>query len=111
MKNKLTFQLLLFVFAMFGSFHVFGQLSGYYQQDFEGSFPPEDWQTINVLDPSYYWQHSPYTVYSGDFSVYNGSAIGQGEDWLILPQFSVVASDSFSFWFTAESLGFTDSTM
>ena len=102
--------MLFLVFTTFGSSQVFGQLSGYYQEDFEGSFPPEDWQVVNVLDPSYGWVHSPYTVHSGQYSVYVGSAIGQGEDWLILPQFSVIASDSFSFWLTAESLGFTDST-
>lgn len=110
MKNKLLVQLSLLIFATFSSLHLFGQLSGYYQQDFEGSFPPQGWQTVNVSDASYYWQQSPFTVYSGNYSVYIGSAIGQGEDWLILPQFTVAASDSFSFWLTAESLGFTDST-
>jgi len=109
--KKFVLQFSLLIFAIFGSFNIFGQLSGFYQQDFEGSFPPEDWQVINVLGPTYYWQQSPYEVYSGNYSVYIGSAIGQGEDWLILPQFSVVASDSFSFWLTAESLGFTDSTV
>jgi len=97
--------------ASLSTHYVLGQMSGYYQESFEGEFPPEDWQVVNVLDASYTWVHSPYTVFSGNYSVYDGSAIGQGEDWLILPQFSVVATDSFSFWFTAESLGFTDSTL
>lgn len=111
MKNKLMLQVSLLVFATFSSLSGFGQLSGYYQQDFEGSFPPQNWQTVDVLDPSYYWQQSPFTVHTGNYSVYVGSAVNQGEDWLILPQFSVVASDSFAFWLTAESLGFTDSTV
>src|SRR6188768_1842810 len=107
MKPKLLPQLLVIVSVILSSAHGFGQLSDYYQQDFEGTFPPDGWKVVNVLDPAYGWQQSPYTVYAGNYSVYNGSAIGQGEDWLILPQFSVAAPDSFSFWFTAESLGFT----
>lgn len=111
MKKKLIQLCCLLLFLIFSTFHSFAQLSGFYQEDFEGSFPPEDWQVKNILDPSYHWQQSPYEVYSGSHSVYIGSAIGQGEDWLILPQFSVAATDSFSFWLTAESLGFTDSTI
>jgi hypothetical protein len=110
MKSKLLLQLITVASMTFSSASVFGQLSGYYQEDFEGAFPPDGWKVVNVLDPAYGWQQSPYTVYSGNYSVYNGSAIGQGEDWLILPKFTVAASDSFSFWFTAESLGFTDTT-
>src|SRR6187399_905849 len=27
--------------------------SGYYREDFEGSFPPANWQVVDVLDPTY----------------------------------------------------------
>src|SRR6185295_11139734 len=85
-----------------------------YQQDFEGPFPPSGWQVKNVLDPSYTWvkttaqhhsgTHSAYVHYSSDASI-------QAEDWLILPKFTVAASDSFSFWLAAQFVNYVpDST-
>jgi len=83
------------------SLNVCGQLSGYYQEDFEGTFPPAGWQVQNVLDSTYSWMQSTVAHHSGTHSAfihYSSSDTIQGEDWLILPQFTVAANDSFSFW-------------
>lgn len=110
MKRKITCAIMMSLFISFAT-SVSAQLSGFYNEDFEGTFPPPGWRTIDVLDYHYVWQQSPYLGYSGTHSAYIGSAFGQGEDWLILPRFTVAVSDSFSFYLTAESLGFIDSTI
>ena len=95
------------------AFHASGQISGYYQEDFEGTFPPNGWQTVDVADPANVWEQSATEPYSGNMSAHiNYSGVGiLGDDWLILPQFSAVASDSFSFWMAADFLPYPpDST-
>ncbi|MEO5572572.1 MAG: choice-of-anchor J domain-containing protein [Bacteroidia bacterium] len=79
-------------------------LSGYYYEDFESAFPPTGWQALDILDPAAQWAQSPTLPYSGLNSAYMVfSAIGvDGEDWLVLPKFTVAATDSFSFWLAAE---------
>src|SRR6185503_17250093 len=112
MKRKLL-QIGLAAIATLCSLNVRGQLSGFYQQDFEGTFPPADWQTVDVLDPVNVWEQSNIDVYSGSYSAYiNYTNYVPGEDWLILPQFTVAASDSFSFWMALPFTGYApDSTV
>src|SRR6185503_11155870 len=98
MKRKLLLSLTLFAIATSGSLQVSGQLSGLYQQSFEGPFPPIGWQRVDVLDPANFWVKSTADYYSGTHSAFiNYTDYVQGEDWLILPPFSVVTTDSFSF--------------
>src|SRR5205823_4199611 len=71
-------------------------LSGFYQEGFEGTFPPAGWQVVDVLDTNNVWEQSQQDVYSGSNSAYiNYTDFVEGEDWLILPQFTVAATDSF----------------
>ena len=74
--------------------------SGYYREDFEGTFPPANWQVIDVLDPTYAWAQSPIFPYTGANSAlihYSNTGVN-AEDWLIMPQFTVAPADSLSFW-------------
>src|ERR1043165_10293173 len=112
MKRKLLYVTLAAI-AILISLNVQGQLSGYYQEDFEGTFPPAGWQTVDVLDPLDVWMPSTQDVFSGTHSAYiQYSDYVPGEDWLILPQFTTTSTDSFSFWLAADYIGFpTDSTV
>lgn len=88
-------------------------LSGYYVEDFEGTFPPLGWQVIDESDAQYQWTQAPATSHTGNKSAFiNFSESGiYGKDWLILPQFSATASDSISFWMRLRYLGYPpDST-
>jgi len=111
MTKKITSAIVIGMILSFATLNAPAQLSGYYLEDFEGTFPPTGWRVVNVLDPNYTWAQSPFFAYSGTHSAYTGSAFGQGEDWLILPQFTIKASDVFSFRLAVESLGFNDSTI
>ena len=82
--------------------------SGYYREDFEGAFPPANWQIVDVLDPTYTWVKESLFPYSGMYDAYvNFSNVGiAAEDWIIMPQFTVAATDSLSFWFGLTDIGF-----
>jgi hypothetical protein len=83
-------------------------ISGFYTEDFEGTFPPAGWQAIDVLDNTGIWGQSaalPYSGLNSAYMVYSPQGV-PGEDWLILPQFTVAAGDSFSFWFAVEYTGY-----
>src|SRR6185295_12303342 len=100
MKRKLLQLAFATIAATMFSLNVSGQLSGYYQEDFEGTFPPSGWQTVDVLDPTAVWMQLTDIAYSGTHSTFLqwSDYYAPGEDWLILPQFTVGASDSLSFW-------------
>ena len=89
-------------------------ISGYYREDFEGGvFPPAGWQLIDVLNPSYTWQAANFQPYNGFNSAFISYDLlnNPGEDWLILPKFTVAATDSFSFWLSLQDNGWVpDST-
>lgn len=87
-------------------------LSGYYLEGFEASFPPTGWQVTNVLDPAYIWSQSNASPYEGANSAYiSYTATVDGEDWLIMPQFTVANADSLWLWLRPEFVGFPpDST-
>jgi hypothetical protein len=89
-------------------------LSGYYREDFEGAlFPPAGWQAVDVLNPNYNWTISDGIPYNGSQSAYIGFDQGNIpiEDYLILPKFSVVPGDSFSFYLALQYAGWPpDST-
>ncbi len=90
-------------------------LSGWYSEGFEGTFPPAGWQIIDAQDPTYIWEQSTTNPYEGAASAYISytSTIGiLGEDWMILPQFTVASTDSFSFFLRPEFLPYPpDSTL
>lgn len=90
-------------------------LSGYYLEGFEGAFPPAGWQVIDVQDPTLMWEQSALAPYEGSNSAYISytSTVGvQGEDWMIMPQFTVAATDSFSFWLEPQFVPYPpDSTL
>src|SRR5438552_564540 len=94
MRIKLLQWILFSVtFAMACPLNVWSQLSGFYQEDFEGTFPPAGWQVQNVLDSAYTWAQTTAAHHSGTHSAYihySSSNTFKGEDCLILPQFSVV---------------------
>lgn len=79
-------------------------ISGYYTEGFEGVFPPAGWQTIDVLDPTYVWVQTNAASFEGANSAYihYSDMTIDGEDWLIMPQFSCVATDTLSFWLEPE---------
>ncbi|HYV91088.1 MAG TPA: choice-of-anchor J domain-containing protein [Chitinophagales bacterium] len=113
MKRKLLQLAFATIAATMFSLNVSGQLSGYYQEDFEGTFPPSGWQTVDVLDPTAVWMQSTDIAYSGTHSTFLqwSDYYAPGEDWLILPQFTVGASDSLSFWMALHDAGYApDST-
>lgn len=87
-------------------------MSGLLREGFENlTFPPTGWQTVNVAGPQV-WQRStmlPHTGLASAFCLYE-QATSYGEDWLIMPKFNVVATDSLSFWFGVTATGFADST-
>jgi hypothetical protein len=87
-------------------------LSGFYREGFESiAFPPAGWQVIDALNSTINWEQAYAFPFSGSNSVYIGYGSNPSEDWLILPQFTVAATDSFSFWLAAEFTGFPpDST-
>ncbi|MBK9317381.1 MAG: choice-of-anchor J domain-containing protein [Bacteroidetes bacterium] len=87
-------------------------LAGFYREGFEGiAFPPAGWQIIDALNPGYNWEQSYAFPFMGSYSTYIGYGNNPGEDWLILPKFTVAATDSLSFWLAAEFTGFPpDST-
>src|SRR6185295_5746294 len=104
MRRKLL-QWILATIAVSLTLSASAQLSGFYQEDFEGTFPPTGWQTENVLDSIYSWIQSGSQHHSGTHSAYMHYSSGpntQAEDWLILPQFIVGADDSFSFWLAVQ---------
>lgn len=84
-------------------------LSGYYSEGFEGTFPPIGWQVVDVQDPTFMWAQSGVAPYEGLNSAYiqwTSNAGIVGEDWLIMPQFSCIATDSISFFLMPEYVGF-----
>lgn len=84
-------------------------ISGYYSEGFEGSFPPAGWQVIDVQDPAILWTQSTLSPYEGSNSAYIGYTFPQGtigEDWLIMPQFTCVATDSLSFYLMPQFVGY-----
>lgn len=74
--------------------------SGYLVEGFEGTFPPTDWQVINVLGPSYTWAKSTAQAHSGSSSAFirYDAVSGGGQDWLISPKRGIVSGDSVVFW-------------
>jgi hypothetical protein len=84
-------------------------ISGYYAEDFEGAtFPPAGWQAVDAMDPNAQWAQStalPYSGLNSAYCLYSAQAVN-GEDWLILPQFTVVAGDSISFFLACEFVGY-----
>jgi len=89
-------------------------IGDYYREDFEGAlFPPAGWQLIDVLNPVYTWDYAFEFPYNGFASAYIGYDLANnpGEDWLILPKFTVAPADSFSFWLALQDNGWIpDST-
>ncbi|HMT30307.1 MAG TPA: choice-of-anchor J domain-containing protein, partial [Bacteroidia bacterium] len=88
-------------------------LSGIYVEGFEGTFPPAGWQVIDVQDPTYMWAQSAVAPLEGTQSAYMSytTTIGvTGEDWLIMPQFSVISTDSLSFYLRPEFLPYPPDT-
>jgi hypothetical protein len=89
-------------------------ISGYFREDFEEAvFPPAGWQVVDALNPNYTWDMSAELPYNGDHSAFISydTANVAGEDWLILPKFTVAAVDSFSFWLALQYNGWVpDST-
>lgn len=93
-------------------------LSGYYFEGFENTFPPAGWQVVDVLDTAFEWSNQVMAdypaVYEGSNSAYmhyNFDGAPGGEDWLIMPKFTVTAGDSLSFQFKFEYMGYPpDST-
>lgn len=87
-------------------------ISGFYREGFDGiTFPPVGWQVIDELNPNINWEQTYAFPFSGSNSVYIGYGNNTAQDWLILPQFTVAATDSFSFWLAAEFTGYPpDST-
>lgn len=93
-------------------------LNVYYFEGFENAFPPNGWQIVDVLDTTYIWSSQVIAdypaVYEGTTSAYmhydfNGAP--GGEDWLIMPKFTVTAGDSLSLQFKFEYMGYPpDST-
>lgn len=83
------------------------QLSGYFQEGFEGNFPPNGWQTVNVAGAEV-WMQEFFYPHSGAAHAYMAYEFSVGEDYLITPKFSVVTGDSLIFWLTPEYLGYTD---
>ncbi len=87
-------------------------LSGYYGEGFEGTFPPAGWQILDILDLGVTWVQKD-TAYEGTSSAYcpwTGLVGIDGEDWLIMPQFSCIAGDSLSFWLEPEYVAFPPDT-
>jgi len=111
MKKQLL-SLVFIISALLSCLKTSAQLSGLYQQDFEGSFPPASWQVVDVLDNTNTWIQSTTQHYSGTHSTYiNYTNQGvQGEDWLVMPQFTVNDGDSLSFWLAAAFPSYEDST-
>jgi hypothetical protein len=82
-------------------------LSGYYKQGFESStFPPAGWQRTNVLGPSYQWDRSVTKFHSGAASAFIRYDATNGEDWLIMPKFQVLAGDSLVFYMALAFQGY-----
>jgi len=77
-------------------------LAGYYTQGFENTtFPPAGWQSMDVQGPLV-WARSTAQKKSGVASAYMSWEPLTGEDWLIMPKFSVASTDSLVFWLAVQ---------
>ena len=78
-------------------------LSGILKEGFENiTFPPAGWQSMSVQGPLV-WARSTVQKKSGVASAYMQWEGLTGEDWLIMPKFSVVATDSLIFWLAVDT--------
>ena len=102
-RNLLLFSLLL------TTFFANAQLSGYFKEGFEDNrFPPKGWDVIS-LKGSASWSRSTQLAHTGVGSAFDSYNSPKGINYLISPQFTVAASDSLSFWFATQYVGFEDS--
>jgi len=102
--NKLS-AILSALFLTLG-FTVSAQLSGYLSESFEPeTFPPSGWTRTNVSGTNQ-WARSTTEHYDGVASAWMRYQSGPGEDWLISPQFSVVAGDSVTFFMLLDDVGY-----
>lgn len=77
-------------------------LSGYLTEGFENTtFPPAGWQSASVQGPLV-WARSTTQKKSGVASAYMQWEPLTGEDWFIMPKFTVAATDSLIFWLAVE---------
>ena len=87
--------------------------SGIIREGFENtSFPPAGWHTVDVSGPEVFLRSTliPHSGLASAFCKYEQNA-AYGEDWLIMPKFNVVASDSLHFWLGITDPGFPDSLL
>ncbi|MGZ3865178.1 MAG: choice-of-anchor J domain-containing protein [Bacteroidia bacterium] len=86
-------------------------VSGLIREGFENTaFPPAGWQTVDVAGPEVFLRSSliPHSGVASAFCLYEQNA-PYGEDWLIMPKFNVVSSDSLHFWLGITDPGYPDS--
>ena len=86
-------------------------VSGIIREGFElPTFPPVGWQAIDVFGPEVWLRSTmiPHAGAASAFCLYEQAA-AYGEDWLIMPKFNVVATDSLHFWLGITDPGFPDS--
>lgn len=87
-------------------------LSGYILEGFEGAtFPPTGWQTANLVG-TVFWAQSTVQHHSGAASALMDYDPVVGDNYLIMPKFSVASTDSLVFWMTVHFTGWPpDSTL
>ncbi|MGZ3863589.1 MAG: Kelch repeat-containing protein [Bacteroidia bacterium] len=86
-------------------------VSGLIREGFENTtFPPAGWQTVDVSGPEVFLRSTmiPHTGQASAFCLYEQNA-PYGEDWLIMPKFNVVSTDSLHFWLGITDPGWPDS--
>src|SRR6185295_1326110 len=70
---------------------------------------PAGWVPIDLQGTSSTWVRSTAQYHTGAACMIMDFDYPIGEDWLILPKFSVVSTDSFVFWLTPHWPGYLDS--
>jgi photosystem II stability/assembly factor-like uncharacterized protein len=84
-----------------------------YFEGFESvTFPPTGWRRVNVAGPSYEWVRTTTQFHSGIASAWmTYDCINYAVDWLITPQWSIVAGDSLVFWMRLQDIGFAPDSL
>ena len=70
---------------------------GYYKESFEDTFPSPGWQVWSFQGNDH-WIRERLTAHSGKNSIYINHDYPAGEDWLIMPKFTIANGDSLTFW-------------